>query len=129
MKIIITESKLNKVALKWMNLNFSPDQLEVIEHPDYPNSIFYRKNGKVVMEQNKKNERFWFSYEDIWSFFESFFGMEHQEIQEVLRYWLEDTFKLGGYTPFFSSKTTLSRLEDTFKLGGYTPAIQNSHRW
>jgi hypothetical protein len=100
MKIIITESKLNKVALKWMNLNFSPDQLEVIKHPDYPNSIFYRKNGKVVMEQRKENEIFWFDYKDIWSFFESFFGMEYQEIQDVLRYWLDEDFKLGGYTPF-----------------------------
>jgi hypothetical protein len=99
MKIIITESKLNKVAIKWMNQNFSPDQLEVIEHPDYPNSIFYRKNGKVVMEQNKKTKHFWFHYEDIWSFFKSFFGMEYQEIQEVLRYWLDEAFKLGGYTP------------------------------
>jgi hypothetical protein len=98
MKIIITESKLNKVVLKWMNLNFSPDQLEVIEHPDYPDSIFYKKNGKVVMEQNKKNESFFFDYGDIWSFFESFFGMEYEEIQDVLRYWLEETFKLGGYT-------------------------------
>jgi hypothetical protein len=99
MKIIITESKLHKVALKWMNQNFNPDQLEVINHPDYPNSIFYRKNGKVVMEQDKKNEIFWFDYEDIWSFFKSFFGMEHQEIQDVLRYWLDEAFKLGGYTP------------------------------
>ena len=54
MKFIITESKLQKAALLWMNNNFSPDQLEVIEHPYYPNSIFYKKNGKVVMEQDKK---------------------------------------------------------------------------
>ena len=103
MKIIITESKLHKVALKWMNQNFSPDQLEVIEHPDYPNSIFYRKNGNVVMEQDKKTKHFWFSYEYIWSFFESFFGMEYLEIRYVLRYWLEETFKLGGYTPSYKN--------------------------
>ena len=99
MKIIITESKLNKVVLKWMCQNFNPDQLEVIEHPDYPNSIFYRKNGKVVMGLNNEYKRFWFHYHDIWSFFKSFFGMKYQEIQEILRYWLEETFKLEGYTP------------------------------
>jgi hypothetical protein len=92
-------TKLNKVTIKWMNQNFNPDQLEVIKHPDYPNSIFYRKNGKVVMEQDKENEIFWFDYNNIWSFFESFFGMKYQEIQDVLRYWLEEAFKLGGYTP------------------------------
>jgi hypothetical protein len=95
----MTESKRNDLALKWMNQNFSPDQLEVIKHPDYPDSIFYRKNGKVVMEQNKKNKYFFFDYNNIWSFFESFFGMEYQEKQEVLRYWLDEAFKLGGYTP------------------------------
>ena len=99
MKFIITESKLQKAALLWMNNNFSPDQLEVIEHPDYPNSIFYRKNGKVVMEQDKKNQRFWFSYTQIWSFFKSFFSMEYEEIQGVLNIWLEEAFKLKGYTP------------------------------
>jgi hypothetical protein len=123
MKIIITESKLHKVAIKWMNLNFSPDQLEVIEHPDYPNSIFYRKNGKVVMEQDKKNERFWFDYEDIWSFFKSFFGMEYQEIREVLRHWLDEDFKLRGYTPFSLSPASRYVLDEDFKLRGYTPEI------
>jgi hypothetical protein len=103
-----TNTKLNKVVLKWMNLNFSPDQLEVIKHPDYPDSIFYKKNGKVVMEQDKKNEHFFFDYDNIWSFFKSFFGMEYQEIRDVLRYWLDEAFKLGGYTPSFwgTNRTT-----------------------
>ena len=89
MKYIITENKLNNIALSWMNQNFSPEQLEIVKSKDYPNSVFFRKNGKVVMEQDKKNKYFWFSYGEIWSFFKSFFGMEPQQIQEVLRYWLE----------------------------------------
>ncbi len=99
MKFIITENQKEKIALNWMNKNFSPDQLEVVEHPDYPNSIFYKKNGIVVMEQDKKTKRFWFSYSEIWSFFESFFSMEYEEIQRVLKIWLEEDFKLKGYTP------------------------------
>ena len=99
MKFIITESKRQEVVLNWMNNNFSPDQLEVIEHPDYPNSIFYRKNGKVVMEQDKKNKNFWFDYREIWSFFESFFSMEYEEIQGLMKIWLEEDFKLKGYRP------------------------------
>ena len=31
MKYIITENKLNKVALSWMNQNFSSDQLEIVK--------------------------------------------------------------------------------------------------
>ena len=99
MKFIITESKLQKAALLWMNNNFSPDQLEVVESPKYPNSISYKKNGIVVMEQDKKNKDFWFDYDEIWSFFESFFPMEYEEMQGVLKIWLEETFNLKGYTP------------------------------
>ena len=99
MKYIITENKLNNVALSWMNKNFGLNQLEIVESKKYPNSIFFKKNGEVVMEQDKKNKDFLFDYDEIWSFFESFFGMEYQEIQEFLSYWLEETLKLKGYTP------------------------------
>ena len=53
-KFIITENQKERIVLNWMNKNFSPDQLEVFEIPKYPNSVFYRKNGIVVMEQDKK---------------------------------------------------------------------------
>jgi hypothetical protein len=100
MKFIITENRLNKVALSWMNKHFSLDQLEIVKSEKYPNSIFYKKDGEIVMAQDKKNEYFWFNYDQIWSFFESFFDMEDQQIRDVLRHWLEETFKLEGYTPY-----------------------------
>ena len=105
MKFIITKNKLNNVALTWMNKNFSPDQLEVVTSEKYPGSIFFRKDGFVVMEQDKKYKDFWFDYDVIWSFFESVFGMEYEQVQEVLSYWLDDTFKLKGFTALPSSIT------------------------
>jgi len=99
MKYIINKNQLDKAALLWMNKNFSPDQLEIVKSEKYPNSIFFKKNGEVVMEQDKKNKDFLFDYDKIWSFFESFFSMEYEQIEEVLSYWLEETLKLKGYTP------------------------------
>jgi len=103
MKFIITENQKEKIALNivlnWMNKNYSPDQLEVDEHPDYPNYISYKKNGRVVMEQYIKSKFFWFDYDEIWSFFESVFSMEYKEIKEFLNIWLEETLKLEGYKP------------------------------
>ena len=104
MKYIITENKLNNVALSWMNQNFSSDQLEIVKSEDYPDSVFFKKNGEVVMEQNIKYKYFWFDYDNICLFFESFFDMEHVQIQEVLSYWLEETLKLKGYTPEWKGK-------------------------
>ena len=94
------ETGVELTPSNWMNDNYSSDQLEIINWSElYPKSIFFRKNGKVVMEQDKKYKHFYFDYNDIWSFFESFFGMEGQQIKEVLRSWLEETLKLKGYTP------------------------------
>ena len=121
MKFIITENKLNNVALSWMNKNFSPDQLEIVTSEKYPNSIFFKKNGVVVMEQDKENKYFWFDYGQIWLFFESFFDMKHVQIQGVLRYWLEETLKLEGYTPKGTLLLPAIKLEETLKLEGYTP--------
>ena len=99
MKFIITENKLEQVASSWMNKNFNPDQLEIVTSEKCPNSIFFKKNGVFVMEQDKTYQDFYFDYDSIWSFFESFFGMEYQEIQGFLNKWLEETLKLEGYTP------------------------------
>ena len=121
MKYIITESKLQDVALKWMDKNFNPNKLEIVKSKKYPNSIFFRKDGKVVMEQDLKNKFFWFDYYEIWSFFEKFFNMNYTEIQALLRFWLENTFKLEGYTPVFPFGLKKLTLENTFKLEGYIP--------
>jgi len=91
--------KLTKIKLDWMNENFELDKLESVVHSDYPNSIFFRKDGVVVMELNRKNEYFWFDYDEIWSIFKRFFNMDNKEIQSFLRYWLEDTFKIESLTP------------------------------
>jgi hypothetical protein len=89
-------SGLELTPMNWMNYYFSPNQLEVIEDYD---SIFFRKNGKVVMEQDDDYKYFWFHYYEIWEFVESFFGMERHQTQGFLRQWVEETFKLEGYTP------------------------------
>ncbi len=88
--------------MSWMNENFGLDQLEVVTSDRYPNSVFYKKDGRVVMEQNKKNNNFWFDKDEIWSIFERFFNMEYEEIKEFLKYWLEEILKLEGFTPKYA---------------------------
>ena len=46
MKLIINESKLEKITIHWLNENFG--DLTPFETDQYPNHIFYMKNGKVV---------------------------------------------------------------------------------
>ena len=113
MRYLITENKLEEVALHWMNKNFGPDKLEKVTHP---NSVFYKKNGKVVMEQDLKYKDFYFDYDYIWSIFEGLFGMKYPEIQGIMKRWLEETFKLGSYTLIHGVGFDGELLEETFKL-------------
>ena len=113
MKLLITENQKERIALDWMNKNFSPDQLEVVTSEEYPNPIFYRKNGKVVMEQDKTNKNFYFDHDEIYSFFESFFGMKYKEWQGVMRIWLKETFNLRGYTPEAALRPMLWKLVES----------------
>ena len=105
MKILITESQKERIALNYLNKKYHPDQLEVIELPDYPYSIFYRKDGQVIMEINKKTKYFYVDYDTIWSFFEKVFSMEDGEIQRLMKTWLEETFNLKGFTSPFPRTT------------------------
>lgn len=99
MKYIISENKINKIVSSWMNQNFSEDQLKLATYRQNPNIVLFKKNGKVVMEMDMEDKHFGFDYDEIWSFFESVFGMEYEQIQEVLSQWLADDFKVDGYTP------------------------------
>ena len=78
--------------------------------------ICFKKKGKVVMEQDMESKVFWFDYDSIWSFFERVFDMKYQEIKGFLNKWLEETFKLEGYTPFHTKYRDRTLLEETFKL-------------
>ena len=70
------------------------------------------KNRKPLFyyRQNSKNGTILFNYDRIWSFFEEFFLMKEQEIQGILKDWLEETYKIKGFTPDMGFGWTL-RLE------------------
>jgi hypothetical protein len=74
---------------------------EQITNPDYPDSIFFKRksDGKNIAVINKKYEYFNLDYKNVWLFFVDFFNLKHEEIQEIARDWLDETFKLRGYTP------------------------------
>jgi len=91
---------LKKHLFKLLN-EWLLDECDQITYSDYPRSIFFkrRSDGKIVAEIDKKNELFLLHYNEIWSFFEKHFDLNYEEIQEIARDWLEEAFKLKGYTP------------------------------
>ena len=95
MKYIITESQYNRAIDIFLNYLFEPH--EVKTSPDYPDSIFWVKDGKVIAEI-ENSEYFWVDW-DKWSTFSSFFSLKLVDAQRLIKSWLEEHYKLGGLTP------------------------------
>jgi hypothetical protein len=92
MKILITESKLERVAINWLNDNYG--DLEPYETEKYPNQVFYRKGKEIIFSYNKKNGMFFVNYQEVWSFFKSFLGLENEQIRELTKIWVEEHYNL-----------------------------------
>ena len=99
MKILITESKLEKAAINWLNKKYG--DLEPFETRKYPDYIFYRQGNEIIFDYNKKNGNVYVNYDEIWSFFESFFGMNYQQIQDLTKVWVEERYNLRVTTTSF----------------------------
>ena len=89
MKINITKTQRARLVKDWLNDMFSDAELI---------NSFYVKNGIGIAYQGKKNKKFWFDYDLIWSFLESMFSLESEELQSITEDWLEETLNLKGYT-------------------------------
>ena len=94
MKYIITESQYNKAIGRFITYQFDPHEEKTSK--DYPDSIFWVKNGKVVAEIEKPN--FWITF-DTWEIISQMFSLDYDETQSVIKEWLEKHHKLGGLTP------------------------------
>ena len=101
MKYIITESKLEQVVIKYLNKMYG--DLEEYRTDEYPNKIFFIKGKKVYMEQDLKNEMLLVDYNTIWSDLENTFSLEFNDIQSIIKKWVEETYKLRGVTPIIKN--------------------------
>ena len=97
MKIIITENRLNSVALNWLDNKFG-NLTKVVK---YDKTYYVDQNGLTVFYyyQDDKDKVVFIDYTRIWIFFESIFDMEYKQIQDILKIWLGETYNLSGYLP------------------------------
>ena len=69
------------------------------EMGNYPDSIFYKKDGIILFEQDLKNEWLRCSYEHYWSFFDKEIGLRYSEIQELTRGMMGTHLNCKQFTP------------------------------
>ena len=85
----------------WMDYHYSPDQLEVIEtdyRVDNDASIYYKKNGITIMQDDLSIDFFWFDFMKIWSPLEDIFDLDYDGVHKVLRKWLTKNIGKGWHS-------------------------------
>jgi hypothetical protein len=123
MKIIITESSRDRLVLKWLNKEFG-DLTKVVKG----NRTFYvDKDRKPLFYHygNYGNEYVYINNERIWVFFESIFGLDDLQTQEIVKIWLEQTYNLRGVIPFILLSAGSLVLEQTYNLRGVIPWVMD----
>ena len=95
--------KKQELVLKWLNKEFG-DLTEVVKGS---RTFYVGRDRKPLFfyYQDDKNGNVYINYDKIWVFFESIFGMEYYQTQDIINKWLEETYNLRGHTPLFLDLT------------------------
>ena len=88
MKIIITESRRNHLAINWLEEEY-PD-LEIYGKPSYP-KVFVFDKGMFKMSYVKSMKSL-FIKDDIWDSLRSWFGFNDNEVGDLLLNWTNKKF-------------------------------------
>ena len=102
MKYIITESQYNNAINRFITYQLEPHEEKTSK--EYPDSIFWVKDGEIIVEIEKPeyfwvtSKNFWVKYE-IWDTISSMFSLEGTETQEVIKEWLKEHYNLGSFIP------------------------------
>jgi hypothetical protein len=107
--------KLEKLCIKWLNENFTP--MEPFFMKEYPDYVFHMKDGKCILQYNKKNGYVYVSYREIWKFFEHMFSMTNQQIKDITKIWVEEHYKMGATTTRSISRSLIYKVEEHYKMG------------
>ena len=96
--------KKQELVLKWLNKKFG--NLTPVVTRD---KIFYVDKNRSPLffyYQDVSNPRTHINYYGLWVLFKDIFGLEVQQIREILAIWLEDTYNLEGFTETYSNRYT-----------------------
>ena len=90
-----------------------------IDLGEYPDSIFFFKNGEYYFEIEK--QYLWCGYKYVWQIFENEFSMNYSQIQALIKDVVEEHFKCNGLTPILCFRYFIYSVEEHFKCNGLTP--------
>jgi len=76
------------------------DYLDIFQSEKETDWELYRYDkGKNMMIHNKQDNTVHINHHVIWSFLREGFGLDYNEIQEVMKEWLSEVYNLSRVTP------------------------------
>jgi hypothetical protein len=99
MKVIITESRLLDIALKWLAQSYGD---LTIANIDYYDSDFFLKDGEIVFSVDKYAESV-VVYFEIRDLLLNMFGLEYGQMRKVVVDWLSKYYDTNPERVYFGS--------------------------
>ena len=143
------KNRLRKVQFKFLDYVF--ENMRTIKSKHYPDSKFFKKGDKVILELEKSGT-LWVLY-SVWSNISDTFSFEYEETQQLIKewmeeqlksrvvapknvlqrrwYWVEEQIKSGEIEPDCNFNTNIIRAQEELKSVEVTPrnAIAPPFRW
>lgn len=88
MKYIISENRLNSFIETWLNSEYG--NLEKYNRTEFK-EIFLFKNGMSKFMFNQRGKQL-YVLNEIYDFLKTMFGLDHEEIEEILIKWSNKTY-------------------------------------
>lgn len=83
---------------------------------EYPNWLFFFKNGKILGEFSLETQTFYASYPNLWKVFANEFEMKNTDIQRFMSKQVEEHFKLRESETKITVESGEVEVEEHFKL-------------
>jgi len=93
--VIFFDIMYNKAIDQFISYCFESNEIKT--HKEYPNSIFWIKNGVIIVEIDK-SKTFWLQ-QDIWNCISRMFELNNNDTQSVIKIWLEQHYDLRELMP------------------------------
>ncbi len=127
---LVRKLKINKIT----SVEFTEKDKEIIEfvnsilddltpfkYDNYPESMFYFKGSKWFLEQDDKHDVLRIRYDGFWEPLENMYSIKYIDIQILLKYMVELSFKEKVSTPRVLTDVDIIQVEQSFKNKVSTP--------
>ena len=89
----------NNDPMEFLNMFNDLEVVQIVEKNDW--TLFRYEKGKNLMIHNRKNDRVYIDYDQIWSVLQNYFGLNYGDTKRLTEEWVGIAYKLRGVTTDF----------------------------